>query len=76
MKKSIKMGIFILLTMVLLAGCGNQTMPLAEVFQQEQLEQQTIQIVLGNAVLSPGLYRMEEEVPGREAAEKKRPSAA
>ena len=45
MKKSIKMGIFILLTMVLLAGCGNQTMPLAEVFQQEQLEQQTIQIV-------------------------------
>ncbi len=34
-----------LLTVVWLAGCGNQTMPLAEVFRQEQLEQQTIQIV-------------------------------
>lgn len=30
---------------VLLAGCGNTTVPLAEVFQQEQLEAQTIQIV-------------------------------
>lgn len=34
-----------MLLMVLLTGCGNQTMPLAEAFQQEQLEQQTIQIV-------------------------------
>lgn len=34
-----------LLMVVLLAGCGNQTMPLAAVFSQEELEQQTIQIV-------------------------------
>lgn len=45
MKKSVKLGVFIILLMVLLTGCGNQTMPLAEVFQQEQIEQQTIQIV-------------------------------
>lgn len=45
MKKNIKLGILAVLMMVLLAGCGNRTMPLAEVFQQEQLERQTIQIV-------------------------------
>ncbi len=45
MRKNIRLGILMLLTVILLAGCGNQTMPLAEVFSQEQLEQQTIQIV-------------------------------
>ncbi len=34
-----------LLTVILLIGCGVQTMPLAEVFAQEQLERQTVQIV-------------------------------
>lgn len=33
------------LLMVVLAGCGSTTVPLADVFQQEQLEQQTLQIV-------------------------------
>ena len=33
------------LLMVALAGCGSTTVPLADVFQQEQLEQQTMQIV-------------------------------
>lgn len=33
------------LLMVVLAGCGSTTVPLADVFQQEQLEQQTMQIV-------------------------------
>ena len=33
------------LLVMALAGCGNTTVPLADVFQQEQLEQQTLQIV-------------------------------
>ena len=28
-----------------LTGCGNTTVPLADIFEQEQLEQQTLQIV-------------------------------
>ena len=40
MRKNIITGILTLLT-----GFGSRTMPLAEVFSQEQLEQQTIQIV-------------------------------
>lgn len=31
--------------MVVLAGCSNTTVPLADVFEQEQLEQETLQIV-------------------------------
>lgn len=45
MRKNIITGILTLFMVVLLTGCGTQTMPLAEVFSQEQLEQQTIQIV-------------------------------
>lgn len=45
MRKNIMTGILTLFTVVLLTGCGTRTMPLAEVFSQEQLEQQTIQIV-------------------------------
>ncbi|MFG6357325.1 MAG: DUF3887 domain-containing protein [Acetatifactor sp.] len=44
MKKKIAMGLAVMIT-ALLTGCGNPTMPLAEVFSQEQLEQQTKQIV-------------------------------
>ena len=45
MRKNIITGILTLFAVVLLTGCGTRTMPLAEVFSQEQLEQQTIQIV-------------------------------
>lgn len=45
MKKNIKWGVIMVLLMVVLAGCGSTTVPLADVFQQEQLEQQTLQIV-------------------------------
>ncbi len=45
MRKNIITGILTLFTVVLLTGCGTRTMSLAEVFSQEQLEQQTIQIV-------------------------------
>ncbi len=48
---------------VLLMGCGNTTVPLAEVFRQEQLEAQTIQIVdfvkYGNTVVNG--QKIEEE---------------
>ena len=45
MKRNIKWVVIMVLLMVVLAGCGSTTVPLADVFQQEQLEQQTLQIV-------------------------------
>lgn len=45
MGRRIKSGLALMLTVLLLTGCGDVRMPLAETFQQEQLEQQTIQIV-------------------------------
>ncbi len=45
MKKRIRTGLVMAMMIFLLAGCGSSTVPLAEVFAQEQLEQQTIQIV-------------------------------
>lgn len=45
MKKRIVLGMAVLMVMLMLAGCGTTTAPLADVFQQEQLEQQTLQIV-------------------------------
>lgn len=45
MKRIILGSVIMSIMAVLLAGCGNTTVPLAEVFQQEQLEAQTIQIV-------------------------------
>ena len=45
MKKRICAGIAGIMVMLMLAGCGTTTAPLADVFQQEQLEQQTVQIV-------------------------------
>ncbi|MDE7223530.1 MAG: DUF3887 domain-containing protein [Acetatifactor sp.] len=45
MKKRIISGIAVLIAIFALTGCGTTTMPLADVFQQEQLEQQTLQIL-------------------------------
>ena len=45
MKRIILGSVIMSIMAVLLAGCGNTTVPLAEVFRQEQLEAQTIQIV-------------------------------
>lgn len=45
MKKRIKTGLAMMMTALLLSGCGGSKIPLAEVFQQEELEQQTAQIV-------------------------------
>lgn len=45
MRKRIIAGIAVLMVMLMLAGCGSTTVPLADVFGQEQLEQQTLQIV-------------------------------
>ena len=39
------MGLAMMAAVLLLTGCGGAKIPLAEVFQQEQLEQQTVQIV-------------------------------
>lgn len=45
MKKRISAGLVIMMMVFWLAGCGSNTTPLAEVFVQEELEQQTAQIV-------------------------------
>lgn len=45
MGRKIISGLALMLTVLLLTGCGDMKMPLAETFQQERLEQQTIQIV-------------------------------
>lgn len=45
MKRSILGCILVIMLVVLMTGCGNTTVPLAEVFQQEELETRTIQIV-------------------------------
>lgn len=45
MKKSIVSGIAVIMAIFMLTGCGTTTVPLADVFQQEQLEQQTLQIL-------------------------------
>lgn len=45
MKKRISAGLVMTIMVLCLAGCGSTTTPLAEVFVQEQLEQQTVQIV-------------------------------
>lgn len=45
MKRIILGSVIMSIMAVLLMGCGNTTVPLAEVFRQEQLEAQTIQIV-------------------------------
>ena len=45
MKRRIKTGLAMMMTALLLSGCGGSRIPLAEVFQQEELEQQTAQIV-------------------------------
>lgn len=72
MRKSIKTGIIALLMTVMLTGCGNQVLPLAEVFSQEQLEQQTVQIVdwlnAGEYELVYGTFRedMKQALPVEE----------
>ncbi len=45
MKGKIRMVLAVMIAALLLTGCGGAKIPLAEVFQQEQLEQQAMQIV-------------------------------
>lgn len=45
MKKRMTLGIAAAMLAILLTGCGTGKLPLADMFQQEQLEQQTLQIV-------------------------------
>lgn len=45
MKRRIIWGLAAAMLAILLTGCGAGKLPLADMFQQEQLEQQTLQIV-------------------------------
>ncbi len=45
MRRRVTVGLVVVMLAILLTGCGAGKIPLAEVFQQEQLEQQTLQIV-------------------------------